>query len=121
MFELYQTRFSTINESPSRTLQIVLNYGKDMARSSDIPEDRGRIGYEEPPRQKETTIKVNELLKHLNHLDMCLKSSDLAYHHPFQCNFSLASRHKIRVRSHTSAIHRADKNADRIERLKEQS
>ena len=92
-----------------------------MARSSDIPEDRGRTGYEEPPRQKETTIKVNELLKHLNHLDMCLKSSDLAYHHPFQCNFSLASRHKIRVRSHTSAIHRADKNADRIERLKEQS
>ena len=63
-----------------------------QARSSDIPEDRGRIGYEEPPRQKETTIKVNELLKHLNHLDLCLKSSDEAYRHPFQCNFSLASR-----------------------------
>ena len=106
-------------------LQIVSNYGKDMhtlqARSSDIPEDRGRIGYEDPPRQKETTIKVNELLKHLNDLDLCLKSSDEGYHHPFQCNFSLGSRHKIRVRSHQSAIHRADKNADRLERLKEQS
>ena len=74
-------------------LQIVLNYGKDMhtlrARSSDIPEDRGRTGYEEPPRQKETTIKVNELLKHSNHLDMCLKSSDEAYHHPFQNFYNL--------------------------------
>ena len=90
-------------------LQIVLNYGKDMhtlrTRSSDIPEDRGRIGYEGPPRQKETTIKTNELLKHLNHLDFCLKSSDEAYHHPFQCNFSLASRHKIRVRGEASAAY----------------
>ena len=92
-----------------------------QARSSDIPEDRGRIGYEEPPRQKETTIKVNELLKHLNHLDLCLKSSDLGYHHPFQCNFSLSSRRKIRVRSHNSAINRIEKNADRVERLKERS
>ena len=106
-------------------LQIALNYGKDMhtlrSRTSDIPDDRGRIGYEQPPRQKETTIKVNELLKHLNHLDLCLKSSDLGYHHPFQCNFSLASRHKIRVRSQTSAMNRVEKNADRVERLKEQS
>ena len=39
-----------------------------------------------------TLIKANEYLKHLNHLDFCLKSSDEAYHHPFQCNFSLASR-----------------------------
>ena len=71
-------------------LQIALNYGKDMhtlrTRTSDTPDDRGRVGYEQPPRQKETTIKVNELLKHLNHLDLCLKSSDLGYHHPFQCN-----------------------------------
>ena len=40
-------------------LQIALNYGKDTRtlrkRSSDIPEDRGRVGYEGPPRQKETT------------------------------------------------------------------
>ena len=37
-------------------LQIALNYGKDMhtlrSRTSDIPDDRGRIGYEQPPRQK---------------------------------------------------------------------
>ena len=106
-------------------LQIALNYGKDMhtlrARTSDITDDRGRVGYEQPPRQKETTIKVNELLKHLNHLDLCLKSSDLGYHHPFQCNFSLASRHKIRVRSQISAVNRGEKNAERLERLKERS
>ena len=62
-------------------LQIALNYGKDMrtlrARTSDTPDDRGRVGYEQPTRQKETTIKINELLKLLNHLDLCLKSSDL--------------------------------------------
>ena len=106
-------------------LQIPLNYGKDMhtlrSRTSDTPDDRGRIGYEEPPRQKETTIEVNELLKHLNHLDLCLKSSDLGYHHPFQCNFSLASRHKIRVRSQVSAVNRGEKNAERLEMLKERS
>ena len=106
-------------------LQIVLNYGKDMhtlrSRTSDIPDDRGRVGYEEPPRQKETTIKVNEFLKHLNRLDLCLKSSDLGYHHPFQCNFSLASRRKIRVRGQQSAEKRGEKNAERLERLKEQS
>ena len=119
-------------------LQIALNYGKDMhtlrARTSDTPDDRGRVGYEQPPRQKETTIKINELLKHLNHLDLCLKSSDLGYHldlclkssdlgyhHPFQCNFSLASRHKIRVRSQVSAVNRGEKNAERLEMLKERS
>ena len=73
--------------------QIAVNYGKDVRalwkRSSDITEDHGRVGYEGPPQQKETTIKTNESLKHLNHLDFCLKSSDEGYHHPFQCNFSL--------------------------------
>ena len=106
-------------------LQIALNYGKDMhtlrTRTSDTPDDRGRVGYEQPPRQKETTIKINELLKHLSHLELCLKSSDLGYHHPFQCNFSLASRHKIRVRSQVSAVNRGEKNAERLERLKERS
>ena len=72
-------------------------------------------------KKKLYTIKVNELLKHLNHLDLCLKSSDLGYHHPFQCNFSLASRHKIRVRGQQSAEKRGEKNAERLERLKEQS
>ena len=84
------------------------------SRTSDIPDDRGRVGYEEPPRQKETTIKVNEFLKHLNHLDLCLKSSDLGYRHPFQCNFSLASRRKIRVRGQQSAEKRGEKNAERL-------
>ena len=104
-------------------LQIALNYGKDMhtlrSRSSDILEDRGRVGYEGPPRQKETTIKTNELLKRLNHLDLCLKSSDEACHHPFQCNFSLGSRSKIRVRGEASAAHRVEKQMDRVERLKQ--
>lgn len=72
-------------------MQIVLNYGKDMhtlvSRTSDIPEDMGRTSYEEPPRQKETLIKVDEYLKHLNHFDFCLKSSDEAYHHPFSMQF----------------------------------
>ena len=87
--------------------QIVLNYGKDMhtlvKRSSDIPEDMGRIEYEGPPRQKETLIKVNEHLRHLNHLDFCLKSSDHDYHHPFQCTFQLAAKSNVQVRSDTSA------------------
>ena len=42
-------------------LQIVLNYNKDMhtlrSRSSDIPEDRGRVGYEGPPRHKERSLR----------------------------------------------------------------
>ena len=97
--------------------QIVLNYGKDMRtlvkRSSDIPEDRGRVGYTGPPRQKETLIKVNENLKRLNHLDSCLKSSNEAYHHPFQCNFSLASRSSVRVRGEASEQHRRKKDKER--------
>ena len=43
-------------------MQIVLNCGKDMhtlvKRTSDFPDDKGRIGYDGPPRQKETLIKV---------------------------------------------------------------
>ena len=105
-------------------LQIALNYGKDMRalrkRSSDIPEDRGRVGYEGPPWQKETTVNINEFLKHLNHLDFCLKSSDEGYHHPFQCNFSLGSRSSVRVRGEASEAHRQQKPKERLERLKNQ-
>ena len=96
-------------------MQIALNHGKDTRalrkRSSDIPEDRGRVGYAGPPRQKETTIKPNEFLKHLNHLDFCLKPSDEAFHHPF--HFSLAARSSIRVRGEASEAHRRQKDKER--------
>ena len=39
----------------------------------------------------------------MNHLDFCVKSSDEAYHHPFQCTFQLAARSIVRVRSDASA------------------
>ena len=105
-------------------MQIALNYGKDMRarrkRSSDIPEDRGRVGYEGPPRRKETTIKPNEFLKHLNHLDFCLKSSDEAFHHQFQCNFSLAARSSIRVRGEASAEYRRQKDKERTQQRRQE-
>ena len=98
--------------------QIALNYAKDMhtllRRSSDIPEDQGHVGYEGPPRQKETTIEPNEFLKHLNHFDFCLESNDEAFHHPFQCNFSLAARSNNRARGEASAEHRRQKDNERI-------
>ena len=44
--------------------QIALNYGKGMrtlvTRTSDIPDDKGRTGYDGPPRQKETLLSAQQ-------------------------------------------------------------
>ena len=105
-------------------MQLALNYGKDTRtlrkRTSDTPEDRGKVEYDGPPRQKETIIKTNEFLKHLNHLDLCLRSSDAGYHHPFQCNFQLASRSNIQVRGEASEARRKQRDKERNKQRRQQ-
>ena len=78
-----------------------LNYGKDMhtlqKRSSDIILQKRR-----------RSLSPTNFSSILDRLGFCLISSDEAFHHPFQCNFSLAARSniRIRVRGEASAEHR---------------
>ena len=104
-------------------MQIALNYGKDMytlvKRTSDFPDYKGRIGYDGPPRQKETLITANEYLKHLNHLDLCLRSSDHDLQHPFQCT-SNSLQDPVRGAGEASAQYRKEKDKERSQRRRQE-